>query len=314
MFESGSTYNSIYFSGAGYFLPYHLGVVKCLRDNDIYFNKTFGISSGGLAAFAMLGAADLDLTIRQIFDLPKQGFFFGWDYMFKILISFFEKSRKNNKMTLEEINGRFNIGLLNLKNFSKYFKNTFTSEEDLSYSVVLSANVTPFISLSPACYQEGIFVDPLMVDPIIEEGIDLAVTPFGFNFHLPHAKKIINGDQNLFYLLYPCEETMKNSFFKGYADAKGLIKPSLTIKGNRMNSKQIFYDIMERKKNWKRETGFLVKEKTKKGKMKDVEICVPENSWDIFLKYLKTKKWHKLFYPLLLSFAFCWIIMKIDNI
>ena len=72
MFEPGLTYNSIYFSGAGYYLPYHLGFTKCLKDSDISFNKTFGISSGGLAAFAMLGAADLDLTIRQIFDLPKQ--------------------------------------------------------------------------------------------------------------------------------------------------------------------------------------------------------------------------------------------------
>ena len=134
-------------------------------------------------------------------------------FLVKILISYFEKSRKNNKMKLEEINGRFHVGLMDLKTFSRYFKNTFLSEEDLAYLVVLSSNVTPFISLVPAYYKGGIFVDPLMIDPKMEKEIDIVVTPFSFNFHLPKAKVTINGNLIFFYLLNSDKDIMKNSFF-----------------------------------------------------------------------------------------------------
>jgi len=310
MFEPGHRYNKIYFGGAGYYMPYHLGIVKCFQEYDISFQKTFGISSGGLAAFAMLGGGDIDLAIRQIFDVAEKNILFGWDYMLKVLLTYLEVSRKGNKMTLEEINGRFHTGLIEIKSFSRKFKNTFSSEDELINSVVNGTNVIPFISLGPVSYKGGWYIDPLMID---EEDIDLAITPFSFSWHLPKAKKTIYGDYWFCFLLYPIESVMKDSFYKGYAQAKSLIKPSLSIKENILNSKEILDEIFERKKNWKCETGIAIKKLSKKGHMKEVELLVPNNFWDKFLISFKKNRFRYI-YPFLISVMICWILLKFENI
>ena len=62
-------YDSIAFSGCGLLLPYHFGVVKCLNDNNITFQKASGVSAGTFGAGAILNLAHLDLGIRQSYDL-----------------------------------------------------------------------------------------------------------------------------------------------------------------------------------------------------------------------------------------------------
>jgi hypothetical protein len=67
--KPNTEYNSIAFSGCGLLVPYHLGVVKCLNDNNINFKKASGVSAGAYGAGAILGLAHLDLGIRQSYDL-----------------------------------------------------------------------------------------------------------------------------------------------------------------------------------------------------------------------------------------------------
>ena len=67
--KPNTEYNSIAFSGCGLLLPYHFGVVKCLKDNNIKFKKASGVSAGTFGAGAILGMAHLDLGIRQSYDL-----------------------------------------------------------------------------------------------------------------------------------------------------------------------------------------------------------------------------------------------------
>jgi len=314
MFEPGNSYKSIFFSGAGYYLPFHLGVVKCFKDFKIGFEKTYGISSGSLAALCMLGGADLDLTIRQIFDLSKNVVFFTWNYTFNVFLAYFEMSRINNKLPLDKINENLNIGLMELKGFKKYFKNKFISEEDLKYSMVLSANVTPFINLLPKSYKNGWYVDPLMVDPGIEGHVfDIAVTPFNFRFHLPNAKITLNGNANILKVLIANENKMKQLFYDGYLKAKATIQPSFSIQDNiftinACDPKIILGEIQEKKKNWKRETGYIYKKKTKKGKFQEVEVVFADNKWDSFLLMMKKKKLLRVVFLMIIALLLYWCL------
>lgn len=70
--EPNTEYESIAFSGCGLLIPYHLGVIKCFRDNNIKFKKASGVSAGNFAAGAVLELAHLELGIRQTYELMVQ--------------------------------------------------------------------------------------------------------------------------------------------------------------------------------------------------------------------------------------------------
>jgi len=53
-------------------LPYHFGTVAALRDFGVGFRKATASSGGVMAALALLGGADLDLGVRQCFDLRHE--------------------------------------------------------------------------------------------------------------------------------------------------------------------------------------------------------------------------------------------------
>lgn len=61
MLRAGETYESIYFSGCGFLLPFHFGAVAALRDHGVAFDQAVGTSGGVMAALAMLGGADLEV-------------------------------------------------------------------------------------------------------------------------------------------------------------------------------------------------------------------------------------------------------------
>ena len=53
-------------------LPYHFGVVAAFRKHKIKFTHATASSGGVMAALAMLGGADLELGVRQCFDLRAE--------------------------------------------------------------------------------------------------------------------------------------------------------------------------------------------------------------------------------------------------
>jgi len=72
LLQPGSTYHSVHFSGCAFLLPFFMGVIKALRHFDIKFQTATGSSGGVMAALAVLGGGDLDLGIKQCFDLRFQ--------------------------------------------------------------------------------------------------------------------------------------------------------------------------------------------------------------------------------------------------
>eukprot|EP00746_Dinoflagellata_sp_MGD_P034723 gnl/MRDRNA2_/MRDRNA2_18298_c0_seq1.p1 gnl/MRDRNA2_/MRDRNA2_18298_c0~~gnl/MRDRNA2_/MRDRNA2_18298_c0_seq1.p1 ORF type:complete len:394 (+),score=49.89 gnl/MRDRNA2_/MRDRNA2_18298_c0_seq1:82-1263(+) len=72
LLEPGCHNDACYFCGCGFLLPFHFGVALCLRDNDITFSVATGQSGGVMAALVVLNAADLEVGIRQCFDLRQE--------------------------------------------------------------------------------------------------------------------------------------------------------------------------------------------------------------------------------------------------
>lgn len=115
----GSHYGACYFSGCGFLLPFHFGVVLCLRDNGITFEVATGASGGVMAALAVLKAADLEVGIRQSFDLRQETVscitsVSAFRKMLKHYFFSFRRSEFQKAMTVESLRGRFRVllGLL----------------------------------------------------------------------------------------------------------------------------------------------------------------------------------------------------------
>ena len=69
MLRANTQYESIFFSGSGFLAPFHFGAIKCLQDNNITFKEVAGLSGGSMAALVFLNGANLELGIRQCFDI-----------------------------------------------------------------------------------------------------------------------------------------------------------------------------------------------------------------------------------------------------
>lgn len=250
MFHPKTAYPSIYFSGAGYYLPFHFGVVKCLMDNQITFQKTFGVSAGAQAALAMNEGADLELGLRQCFDLRDETVYFTVSYMFDLYGKYFEKFRGVGKRSLDELNSSLFVGVSDLCTFRKFFVSSFPSESSLNRIISSSGNVLPFLSIFPKPNENQLLFDPLILFP--SENITLAVTPLTWKAVLPNAESRIIGSASLTSALFCTKSKMEELFVEGYEKMREKIHDPIVIVDPKLEIKR----IIEEKKNWKLNTGF----------------------------------------------------------
>lgn len=251
MFHPKTVYPSIYFSGAGYYLPFHFGVVKCLIDNQITFQKAFGVSAGAQAALAMSEGADLELGIRQCFDLRDETVYFTINYMFDLYGKYFEKFRGIGKRNLDELNSSLFVGVSDLRTLRKSFLSSFPSEYYLNRIISSSGNVIPFLSLLPKPNERQLLFDPLVLFPA--ESITLAITPLAWKMVLPKAQSRIIGSASLTSALFCTKTKMEELFVEGYEKMREKIDDPIKI----VDPKLEIQKILKEKKNWKQETGFL---------------------------------------------------------
>jgi hypothetical protein len=188
-------YPSIYFSGAAFYLPFHFGAIKCLKDNNISFDKAYGVSSGAQAALAILNGSDLELGIRQCFDLCDQTKYLTTHWLFNSYSSYFQKYRSNSKRSLKDLSGRLHVGLFDLKTMRSFFHSNFESEEDLKQIISSSGNIVPFMSLAPNVWNDMWLLDTIaFVDSDPEHSVmSLSVTPFAYQGHLPESAHCVVG-------------------------------------------------------------------------------------------------------------------------
>jgi hypothetical protein len=261
-FIPGETYDTIFFSGAAFFLPFHFGTVKCLLDNNISFETAYGVSSGAQAALAMLGGSDIDLGLRQCDDLGDQLKFFTYTYMADLYGKYFEKYRSSNRAPIKELRGRLHVGVFDLKSRRSFFTSNFDTEEDLRDIISASGNIVPFMGITPQTYKDMWLIDGLTVNNLDARHLpcSLAVTPFDFSCHMPESDYYVCGSAMLSPLacFYTDRVQMDNLFIEGYQKADRLIVKNVprAINRSREDLAKLIDKIKRQQANWKKKTGF----------------------------------------------------------
>lgn len=266
-FEPNTSYPSIYFSGAAFFLPFHFGVVKALKDFNITFDVAYGISSGAHAALSALDGSDLHLGIRQCYDLSDSLKFMTRSYFYESYEKYFEKFRSSHMepRPLHELQDRLHVGLYDLKSNTSYYHSTFESEEELKQIVSSSGNIIPFISLSPVVVKDKWILDALAIprvkltDKMKDPSVSLSVTPFGFQAHLPTSSAYITGSATLSIgAFFTSAKEMDALFIEGYQKMNAMIIRS--VPGSIASHADIdlmLQSIKEAKKEWKEQLKYV---------------------------------------------------------
>ncbi len=129
LLQPHTRYPSIFFSGAGFYLPFHFGAVRCLIDHGITFDAALGVSSGGQACLAVLGGACPDLGLRQCYDLQHEMRCFTQEYFWQSYTRYFEKFRASGQCSLASLNSRIHIAVYDLRANESAYQSEFQSEE-----------------------------------------------------------------------------------------------------------------------------------------------------------------------------------------
>eukprot|EP00614_Pseudopedinella_elastica_P011121 CAMPEP_0172599302 /NCGR_PEP_ID=MMETSP1068-20121228/19365_1 /TAXON_ID=35684 /ORGANISM="Pseudopedinella elastica, Strain CCMP716" /LENGTH=450 /DNA_ID=CAMNT_0013399511 /DNA_START=80 /DNA_END=1432 /DNA_ORIENTATION=+ len=177
---AGATYKSIYFSGCGFLLPFHFGVVAALRDHGVKFEQASATSGGVMAALAILDAANLELGIRQCFDLRAEPAAMPWCPqsffdMYRRYFRAFRDAAAKARVPLAELRGRLfvRLGRVAFKwgpaakglAWDGIELSDFASEEELEDSFMSAAYVPGVTALQPPAPIRGrAFLDAALAD------------------------------------------------------------------------------------------------------------------------------------------------------
>jgi hypothetical protein len=190
--SAGATYESIHFSGCGFMLPYHFGVAKALKEAKVKVKTATASSGGVMAALAMLGGADIDIGIRQCFDLRLEPSTLPWavfsDFfkVYRVYFQHFRSSKYKEALPLSALNEKLVVRLGRWTgNFSQkhgdksilpsegnflnrpwevFQTSSFISETDLE-DAFMSAAFVPFVTgIFPPKWRGQVALDASLVD------------------------------------------------------------------------------------------------------------------------------------------------------
>lgn len=216
--EKNTTYDTIYFSGSGFYLTYHFGVIKCLNDNNIRFRNAYGISGGVHACLALFKVTNYEQALRNCFILKDRLKFYTAN-------SFFLEYRKivDGAILDFDKSKNINIGVLNLLKMKKEWKGDFKTKNELVEYTLLSSTVVPFLKLYPYFYKGSLYVDAIGTSKL-PIACNLWVSPFNVKHH--NTQMLISGKYKINKCLFISKEEMKEAFVEGYNDTKkNIIEP-----------------------------------------------------------------------------------------
>jgi len=282
LLEPGSTYFSVHFSGCGFMLPFHFGVVKALQDHNIRFDTATGSSAGVMAALALLGGADLDLGTRQCFDLGlESGTVPGSIRSFFLTYrQYFRCFRKRERMTLAELRGRLFIQLARVgwsKGLEVFTVSDFESEEELEDAFMSACYIPLGTSLLPPRFRGEVLLDamfgcttsgrarkvfaannPTLFPLHLEKakaGLKMLVTPHGWDVN-PEGLHLVQGDFRKLRDFWAGWDTQKRGFIQGYMKASSMIKTPIPRSLELESVTEMFEGVMTQQSNWKDEHSF----------------------------------------------------------
>ena len=236
MLKKNTTYSSIYFSGSGFLLSYHYGVVKALKDNNINFENAYGVSGGVHSATCILHMSDLELGIRQLFDLK---------YLFNTQPNFYKNYRKFVNILYQNtnFNDHIHIGIYDFFKKRKKWINSFESLYEFREFILLSSLIPVLIRFFPYFYKGRLYIDAMS---ILTSNYVVAVSPCNL-MNGPSALVKLEGNYKRYQHFFCNETLMCEAFISGYRHTLSQIEEPITC-----DIKSWFKCTMLKHKNWKK--------------------------------------------------------------
>ena len=176
---------------ACFLLPFHFGVAKAFMDADVKFETATASSGGVMAALAILGGADIDVGIRQCFDLRLEPAAMPWSFksffdMYRQYFRIFRSEEYQRRVPLASLCDRLYVrlgtwtgnfqgdksdkGVVQEKGYFvnkpwRVFQTTdFLSEKDLEDAFMSAAYVPGVTAVEPPMWRGTVALDAAMVD------------------------------------------------------------------------------------------------------------------------------------------------------
>jgi len=294
LLKPGSTYHSVHFSGCGFMLPYFMGIVTALRHFNIKFDTASGSSGGVMAALAILGASDLNLGIRQCFDLrflesaTVPGSIRSFFQVYRQYFRSYRSKEYQKRVPIESLKGRLlvRLGRWNGCWWEVYLVSDFTSEQDLE-DAFMSAAYIPFgTSVLPPFFRGELSLDATLTDYFVKDAGTFCVTnptlwPTGpIKSGVEDVKMVcmptpwsckkannfiaITGGFRKILDFWASRERMERGFVEGYkhmVDRIDVRLPMTNIAGYQDPRK--YLEVVQAKyENWKSDLGYIKTENT----------------------------------------------------
>lgn len=169
--KEDSLNEAIHFSGSGFMLPFQFGVVAALRAHNVRFVSATASSGGVMAALAVLNAADLDLGVRQCFDLRAESatipssvkaFFAVYRQYFRCFRAATEKARA----PIASLKGKLwvRLGRLTWSGFVVDAIGDFETEQELEDAFMSAAYIPCGTSVLPPMFRGRLAIDAVLVE------------------------------------------------------------------------------------------------------------------------------------------------------
>lgn len=223
MLHPGTVYKIIYFSGTGFMLPYQLGAIQCMFDNNISCVEAYGLSGGAMSSTCMLLKCD---TIRLLHNtiefIKKDDFHF---FSFGSTYRLYEKYVLHNLQTRMSSNFDNNHIILFLLGKGRVQK-TAKNIDDLVKLITASGTIVPLFSLLPAWIDNVPACDAFFTREVFDKECDIVVKPAHW-IPTPHCTNVTiqpRGCINPFWFLKSGRDHMIELYKSGYTDTLNFIQ------------------------------------------------------------------------------------------
>jgi patatin-like phospholipase len=256
LLKPGSVYDSISFSGAGWGLPFHFGVVKCLKDHNIRFKKAVGASSGICGALALLDLAHLDLGIRQCYDLHREATIGPFGNVLSLYGQYYERflhhdAHKRHKGRVFATYSEFPL--------RKVMLNEFNSRDHLLHVGIFGCLIPGLFGIAPRRSRGRFIFDAVFIDnfPVIDQKTVL-VTPVHERFISRKRKMnrlIISSPLPLRDILFNRHiGFIERAFVQGYIACLLKIAGGKTEYSSPHRIKKVYRSVLKKHQGWKSKT------------------------------------------------------------
>jgi len=292
LLQPGSTYHSVHFSGSGFLLPFFMGVATALRHFKIKFDTASGSSGGVMAALAVLGGGDMDLGIRQCFDLRFQeaatvpGSISSFFNVYRQYFRSYRRKLFQERVSIQSLKNRLFVRLGRWSGcwWEVFTVSEFDSEKDLEDAFMSAAYIPMGTSVLPPFFRGEFAMDAALIDYFVwgagtfsstnptlwppgpvksgVKDIKMVVAPFSWNVQTTSNLIAITGGFRKLLDFWASRDAMERAFCDGYQQMVARIEFHQPMTHLEMynDPKEYLNDVFVAYSDWKIDLGFVTPE------------------------------------------------------